>query len=120
MTPPKSEALPPPFVVKYGNDVTISCPLNFITFGDLPTFYKVDWRNSQGLNLVDGSIVASSAVSFDNQTLQLSVLNVMSDEEYRCVITHFLTTRFINTRPSDPVGIRALIIGVYFVCVYVM
>ena len=108
MTPPKSKDPPPTFVVKYGNEVNISCPLRFITFGDLPTFYKVDWRNSQGLNLVDGSIVASSAVSFDNQTLQLTVLNVRSDEEYICVITHFLTIRFSDTRASDPVIIREL------------
>ena len=108
MTSPKSEAPPPSFVVKYGNEVTISCPLNFITFGDLPTFYKVDWRNSQGVNQVDGSIVVSPAVSFDNQTLQLMILNVTSDEEYRCVITQFRTTRFSDARPSDPVRIHEL------------
>ena len=108
MTPPKSEAPPPPFVVKYGNDVTISCPLRFITFEDLPTFYKVDWRNSLDVNLVKGSMVVLPPVSFDNQTLQLTILNVTSDEEYRCVITHFDTIRFSDTRPSDPVRIHAL------------
>ena len=108
MTPPKSEDPPPSFVVKYGNDVTISCPLRFITLEDLPTFYKVDWRNSQDVNLVEGSLVVSPMVSFDNQTLQLTILNVTSDEEYRCVITQFLITRFSDTRPSDPVRIRVL------------
>ena len=108
MTPPESEAPPPSFVVKYGSDVTINCPLIFITFGDLPTFYKVDWRNSEDVNLVEESMVVSSMVSFDNRTLQLTILNVMRDEEYRCVITRFDDTRFSDAMPSDPVRIHAL------------